>query len=80
MLKPNPNSMSIKSLCITSGADRPTTATFIGLHRKGVDIDVICPQEKANYQALQDAGVSVIDMTISKNYDKERVRELRRML
>ncbi len=72
--------MAIKSLCVTSGADRPTTATFIGLKDKGVDLDVVCPSEKPNYQVLKDAGVNVIDLSISKNRDKEAIEQLRALL
>ncbi len=30
--------MTIKALCVTEGADRPTVATFIGLHHAAVVI------------------------------------------
>jgi glycosyltransferase involved in cell wall biosynthesis len=68
--------MAVKSLCITQGADRPTTATFIGLHLKGVDIHVVCPSEKPNYKVLKDAGVNVIDLKISKNRDTKAIAAL----
>jgi glycosyltransferase involved in cell wall biosynthesis len=68
--------MTIKSLCVTSGADRPTTATIIGLHRKGVDIDVICPRSKPNYQVFETAGVPVIDLEITKNRDRRAIEAM----
>lgn len=70
----------IRSLCVTSGADRPTTATFIGLHKMGVDIEVVCPSDKPNFGVLQEAGVAVTDLTISKNIDKAAIAVLRARL
>jgi glycosyltransferase involved in cell wall biosynthesis len=64
---------TISSLCITQGADRPTTATFIGLHERGVKIAVICPSDKPNYKVLKAAGVNVIDLRISKNRDAKAI-------
>ncbi|MEO1245188.1 MAG: glycosyltransferase family 4 protein [Pseudomonadota bacterium] len=72
--------MQIRSLCVTQGADRPTVATFIGLHRAGVGITVTCPPEHPNYQLLIDAGVPVIGLTLKRNFDHEGVAVLRREL
>ena len=68
--------MAIRSLCVTNGADRPTTATLIGLHEKGVDIDVICPRTRPSYQVLEKAGVPVIDLEITKNRDRKAVEAM----
>lgn len=80
MSTPEISCMPIKSLCITQGADRPTTATFIGLKRRGVEIDVICPSDKPNYKVLEDAGVRVIDLRISKNRDKSAIAALKNII
>ncbi|MDJ0939938.1 MAG: glycosyltransferase family 4 protein [Woeseiaceae bacterium] len=72
--------MSIRSLCITEGADRPTTATFIGMHEAGIGVTVVCPEDHPNYRILSDAGVPVIDIRLTKNFDAEGARALREEL
>jgi len=66
----------IKALCITEDPDRPTTATFAGLQRAGVDVTVICP-EGSHRAWLQDHGVRVLDLPLRKRFDREAVRRLR---
>jgi len=61
--------MTIRSLCVTEGADRPTIETFIGMHDVGIAVSVVCPAEHPNYQLLSDAGVPVIDIPLRKNFD-----------
>ncbi len=70
----------MKSLCVTFGADRPTTATFIGLLHKGVELEVICPSGHPNYQVLKEAGIAVVDLKITKGYDKAVIETLRSRL
>lgn len=72
--------MTIRSLCITEGADRPTTATFIGMHQAGIHISVVCPADHPNYKLLDDAGVPVIDIRITKNFDNAGTAALREEL
>lgn len=62
--------MAIRSLCITEGADRPTTATFIGMREAGVEVTVVCPAEHPNFDLLRAAGVPVIDLRLKKNVDR----------
>ena len=69
--------MTIRSLCITEGADRPTVATFIGMHAAGVEITVVCPSEHPNYSHLKAAGVPVLDIPLKRNFDREGARSLR---
>ena len=33
--------MAIRTLCITDDADRPTVASFIGMHQTGIEVTVI---------------------------------------
>ncbi len=72
--------MSIRVLAVTEGADRPTTESFIGLHRHGVEITVVCPQAHPNHERLAAAGVPVIDIPLKKNFDKPGQQALRREL
>ena len=67
----------IKALCITEDADRPTTATFIGLKQAGVEITVMCPTTSDRRPALVDAGVRVLDFTLRKRVDARGIAELR---
>lgn len=69
--------MTIRVLAVTEGADRPTTESFIGLHERGIDITVVCPESRPNYARLQDAGVPVIDIPLHRNFDKSGQRALR---
>ena len=72
--------MPIRSLCITEAADRPTVATFIGLHQAGVDITVVCPADHPNNQTLTGAGVKTIDIRLPTNFNKPGIAALREEL
>ena len=72
--------MPIRSLCVTEAADRPTVATFIGLHQAGVDITVVCPADHPNNQTLTDAGVKTIDIRLPTNFNKPGIAALREEL
>jgi glycosyltransferase involved in cell wall biosynthesis len=67
----------IKTLCITEDADRPTTATFIGLKKAGVDVTVMCPAASDRRAALVEAGVRVLDLPLRKRVDRQGIAELR---
>src|SRR5512143_1346616 len=67
----------IKALCITEDADRPTTATFIGLVQAGVDVTVMCPAASERRAALVAAGVRVLDLPLRRRVDRAGIAELR---
>ena len=67
----------IKTLCITEDADRPTTATFIGLTQAGVDVTVMCPPASDRRTALTEAGIRVLDLPLRKRVDRSGIAELR---
>lgn len=69
--------MTIRALCITEGADRPTMATLIGMHDAGIAVTVVCPLEHPNARLLDAAGVAVIDIRLRKNFDKAGIATLR---
>ena len=69
--------MPIRSLCITEGADRPTIATFIGLHRAGVEVTVVCPSDHPHHKTLAAAGVPTLDIRFRKNFEKAAIAALR---
>jgi len=72
--------MTIRSLCITEGADRPTIETFIGMHRAGIELTVVCPADHPNHKRLCNAGVAVIDIPLKKNFDASGTALLREEL
>jgi glycosyltransferase involved in cell wall biosynthesis len=67
----------IKVLCITEDADRPTTATFVGLHRAGVDVTVMCPTQTERRGALHEAGIRVLDLWMRRGFDRAGIGALR---
>ena len=72
--------MAIRSLCVTESADRPTVASFIGMHNAGIEITVVCPADHPNYQTLRDAGVPTVDIRLPRNFDKAGIAALREEL
>jgi glycosyltransferase involved in cell wall biosynthesis len=67
----------IKALCITEDPDRPTTATFVGLKRAGVDVRVVCPPHADLKPWLEENGVEVLAIPLRKRFDRDAVRLLR---
>ena len=72
--------MSLSALCVVSYSDRPETETLIGLHRRGVEIEVVCPPSAPNRQRFLDAGVPVTDLHIDGRLDLNAIRTLRARL
>jgi glycosyltransferase involved in cell wall biosynthesis len=69
---------AIKALCITEDPDRPTTATFVGLKRAGVDVTVVCPPTAVKNRAtLVEAGVPLLDLEFRGRFDRAGTRRLR---
>ena len=60
--------MNIRVLAVTINPDRPTTESFIGLHRYGIDNTVICKNQYPYYQKLIEAGLPTKDINITKNH------------
>lgn len=72
--------MTIKALCITEDPDRPTIATFVGLHRAGVQITVACPPAPGARETLRDAGVPLLDIDVGRHARLADIRRLREEL
>jgi glycosyltransferase involved in cell wall biosynthesis len=68
---------TIKALCMTEDADRPTTATFIGLKRAGIDITVVCPPDARAREPLAANGVRLLELPLKSNVDRRGARALR---
>jgi glycosyltransferase involved in cell wall biosynthesis len=70
--------VAIKALCITEDPDRPTVATFAGLHRAGIEVTVVCPQTaRAARAELAGAGVRLLDLELAGRIDVVGIRRLR---
>ena len=69
--------MTIKVLCVIEDADRPTVATFIGMHRAGIDLTVVCPRDRKSNAELTEAGVAVLDIELRSRFDSAGTRLLR---
>jgi glycosyltransferase involved in cell wall biosynthesis len=72
--------MTLSVLCVASFSDRPETETFIGLHARGVDIDVICAPGAPHLERLRAAGVPVTTLDIDGRFDRGAIRALRERL
>ncbi|MEX2122866.1 MAG: glycosyltransferase family 4 protein [Woeseia sp.] len=73
--------MAIRVLCVNDdvvqGSDRPTLAMFIGLHRAGIGITVVCPPQHPHYRLLADEGISTVDIRFRRNFDRAAIRQAR---
>jgi len=72
--------MTIRSLCVTEGGDKPTVAMFVELRKAGIDLRVVCPSANPNFQALHEAGVPIIDIPLRRNFDRDGRARLREEL
>jgi glycosyltransferase involved in cell wall biosynthesis len=72
--------MTISCLAVTSNSDRPETHLFIGLHKAGIDIEVLCPPLAPYRHLLIEAGVPVHDLVLKKRFDKAGVEVIRQHL
>ena len=69
--------MTIRALCITGDADRPTTATFVGLRRAGIDLSAVRTHSEAANETLHAAGVPLLDISVDGRIATAGVRRLR---
>ena len=72
--------MTISCLVVTGHSDLPETHLFIGLHRSGIQIKVMCPDSAPHRQLLIDHGVSVVDLELKGRYDKTGIAKIKQQL
>src|SRR5690606_10160005 len=76
--------MAIRVLCVNDdvvqGNDRPTLAMFVGLHRAGVAITVVCSSEHPHYPQLTAENIPVVDIRFRRNIDRAAIRQVREEL
>lgn len=76
--------VTIRVLCIASGIDRPMHSIFLGLAKRGMELEVMCPRASEQYQRvdtnlqkLEQAGMPVTHLTLSRNIDLPGIRIIR---
>jgi glycosyltransferase involved in cell wall biosynthesis len=72
--------MALKLLCITDSCDRPESELFIGLHKQGVEIDVMCNPAGRNYPLLQQSGIPLLKSCFKGRFDPDGIRRIRHQL
>lgn len=76
--------MTIRVLCVNDdvvqGDDRPTLAMFIGMHRAGVAITVVCPPEHPHYPLLSAEQIPMVDIRFRRNFDRAAIARVREEL
>ncbi len=61
--------MPVRVLAITEHSDLPETWQFIGLHKAGLQIQVICAETAPHKQLLLDAGIKVTWLKLNSRFD-----------
>jgi len=69
--------MSIRALCIMLGVDRPEAETFIGLHKLGVHIRVLCAADSPHFALLQNAGIPLAPIEFRSRLDRRAIEQIR---
>jgi glycosyltransferase involved in cell wall biosynthesis len=67
----------MRALVITTDIDRAETNLLIGLQNQGVELHAICDPEAIYYPTLQQAGVPVTPMRITKRIQRTAIRTIR---
>jgi glycosyltransferase involved in cell wall biosynthesis len=75
---------AIRVLCVNDdvvqGIDRPTLAMFIGMHRAGVAVTVVCPPDHPHYPRLVAEQIPVVDIRFRRNFDRAAIAKVREEL
>lgn len=75
-----PKSLKPVVLCITDSCDLPESELFIGLHKAGLDIEVMANPKGRNYQRIEAAGVPVSPIALKGRFDREGTRQIHEKL
>jgi len=70
-------STNYKVLCITDRSDLPETQLFIGLHKQGVDIEIMCNPTGQHYHKLGQAGITTHELVLKGRYNKNGIKFLK---
>ena len=72
--------MAIACLIVTASSDLPETQLFIGLHRLGVDVEVMCSPAAPYRHLLVAAGLPVTDLSLKGRFDPPGIKIIRQKL
>jgi glycosyltransferase involved in cell wall biosynthesis len=67
-------------LCVTEHSDRPEAETFIGLHKRGYPLHVMCSPAARHFSRLREAGVPVTPLKFRAKVDRRAIRDIRERL
>ena len=70
----------MRVLAVTEHSDLPETHLLIGLHLKGLHIEVMCPKDAPHIQKLISAGIITHPLQLNSRYDKAGTVEIRQRL
>lgn len=70
----------LRVLCLTDACDRPESELFIGMHRAGHQVDVMCNPSGRFFEYLREAGLKVLPMKLSGRFDREGTDKIREQL
>ncbi|MEM9057128.1 MAG: glycosyltransferase family 4 protein [Pseudomonadota bacterium] len=70
----------VRVLVVTLTSDRPETESFIGLHRLGVAVHVMCTPSGTHVDRLKAAGVPMTPLEIAGRRDRNAERQIRKEL
>ena len=72
--------MSMKVLAITESPDRPTVETFIGLHKKNINISIICRSNCEHKKILDQHQINNFEIIFRRKIDYTAIKKLRNYL
>jgi len=70
----------MRVLAVTGHSDLPETQMFIGLHKAGVGLEVMCPDDAPHRQKLVDGGVRVHSLSLKGRLDRDGTAAIRQRL
>ena len=72
--------MSMNVLAITESPDRPTVETFIGLHKKNINISIICRSNCEHKKILDQHQINNFEIIFRRKIDYTAIKKLRNYL
>jgi len=72
--------MNMHILAITETPDRPTVETFIGLHKKNIQITVICKKGWKYESLLKEKGIKTQELIFNKKIELSIIKKLRNII
>lgn len=72
--------VKLKVLAVTGDSDIAEAHQFIGIAKKGVDLEVMCPSSARYFQLLKDNGVKVTELDLKSRFERLSCRLIRERL